>query len=558
MTESHGVSLWDLSGLDDPDRWNRALDRAMDTIDPPPPPETGASVFEDDWRQWLTTVLPGYFPASFAAHHAEFWDHVWSIDVQRPRPLVGIWARGGAKSTSTEAACVALGARRIRRYVLYVSGVQDQADDHVETVGAMLESRDLARWYPEMADRAVGKWGNVKGWRRNRLRTAAGFTIDAMGLDSAARGAKLEEQRPDMIVLDDIDGELDKPGEVARKITILSRRLLPAGAANVTVIAVQNLVHGDSVFARLAGVSDEPIDILARRAVIGPVPAVADMTVTADPAGGYRITGGTPTWAGQDLGVCEAQIADWGLTAFLAEAQHEVGVKPGGMYDHVEFARCPEADVPDLVRTTVWVDPAVTDKDDSDSQGIQADGIDPHGTVFRLRSWEGRTSPLDALCRAIRIALDVRSQTVGVETDQGGDTWGSVFREAQEAVAVGTDLKDPESGDPRARLLRMKDDKAGAGYGPKVHRGAQMLADYERGGRIVHVLGSHLVLERSLKRFPKTKPLDLADAAFWSWHDLTGRGRQPRRRLVPTGTVPRPPITRQSRGMSSTRGARVH
>lgn len=28
------------------------------------------------------------------------------------------------------------------------------------------------------------------------------------------------------------------------------------------------------------------------------------------------------------------------------------------------------------------------------------------------------------------------------------------------------------------------------------------------------------MLERSLKRFPKAKPLDLADAAYWSWHDL--------------------------------------
>jgi len=61
--------------------------------------------------------------------------------------------------------------------------------------------------------------------------------------------------------------------------------------------------------------------------------------------------------------------------------------------------------------------------------------------------------------------------------------------------------------------------KAGAGHGSKVHRSSQMLADYER-GQIVHVIGTHDALERSLRRFPKSKPLDLADAAYWAWYDL--------------------------------------
>src|SRR5205085_3177694 len=63
--------------------------------------------------------------------------------------------------------------------------------------------------------------------------------------------------------------------------------------------------------------------------------------------------------------------------------------------------------------------------------------------------------------------------------------------------------------------------KAGEGHGSKVHRSTRMLADYEKPGRrIVHVFGTHLVLERALRRFPKTKPLDLCDAAYWAWRDL--------------------------------------
>jgi hypothetical protein len=38
------------------------------------------------------------------------------------------------------------------------------------------------------------------------------------------------------------------------------------------------------------------------------------------------------------------------------------------------------------------------------------------------------------------------------------------------------------------------------------------------------VRGTHATLERALNRFPKTKPLDLVDVAYWSWQDLNGGG----------------------------------
>jgi hypothetical protein len=101
---------------------------------------------------------------------------------------------------------VALGAREKRRYALYVSMTQEQADDHVANVAALLESPAIAAHYPALGQRLVGKFGNPKGWRRNRVRAASGFTVDAIGLDTAARGIKLEDARPDLIILDDIDG----------------------------------------------------------------------------------------------------------------------------------------------------------------------------------------------------------------------------------------------------------------------------------------------------------------------------------------------------------------
>ena len=484
---------------------------------PPPPPVTPAALatLEANWERWLHALFPQYLadptgaPVPFAPHHAAFWQWLWGLERGvRPRPFVGIWPRGGAKSTSAELGCVALGARRTRKYGLYVCETQAQADDHVGNIGGMLESPRVGRAYPDLATRRVGKYGASAGWRRNRLRTAAGFTIDAIGLDAAARGAKLDEDRPDFLVLDDLDSELDSTATTEKKITVLSRKLLPAGAADLAVLAIQNLVLTGGIFAQLA---DGRADFLRDRLVSGPHPALLGLA-TEPREGRAVIVAGTPTWAGQDVPRCQAMVDDMGLTAFLAECQHDVGAPAGGLFDHLQFAHIRPEDIPwgTLVSTVVWVDPAVTATDNSDANGLQVDALAADGTIYRLYSWEGRAPPEQTLIHALLKAVEYRATAVGVETDQGGETWMSVYREAWRTL-VGAGLVPAD-----ARMPAFTAAKAGAGHGPKAHRAQQMLADYER-GRFVHVLGTHATLERALRRFPKVKPFDLVDAAYWAW-----------------------------------------
>jgi hypothetical protein len=501
-----------------PAAWQVAVDR----VDPA---ERRYRIDLDDPETWLRTVAGRYFRSPFAPHHLDLWAWTWGIQPGvRPRPFVAVWNRGGAKSTSAEVAVASVGARRTRRYVLYVCDTQQRADDHVANIGNVLTGAAMERHHPEMARRLVSKYGTSQGWRRNRLRTASGFTVDALGLDVASRGIKLEDQRPDMIVLDDLDTPEDTEATTAKKERAITRGLIPAGSRDVAVLAVQNLIHPDGVFAKLA---DGRADYLANRVVSGPIPAVYDLRVERV-ADRWTILGGTPSWVGMPLTACQALLDDIGLTAFLAEAQHEVQPPLGGMWDHVEFTRCTWEEVPwGLIhRTAVWVDPAVSSTDSSDSFGIQADALDLDGTLYRLWSWEARTSPMDALQRAIRTAHVIGCPTVGVETDQGGDTWGIVYAAA--AKMVEDELRAARKPVPPRPGFRWE--KAGSSGLSKVQRASRMLADYERPGRrIVHVVGTHHLLERALKRFPKVKPFDLVDAAYWSWADLRageGIGKQ--------------------------------
>ena len=510
---------------------------------------------EEDWATWLCTLFPDTITHPFGEHHAQFWDAIWDIKATGPAPdpILAVWNRGSAKSSSMEGAVVALGARGVRHYFLYVSRTQDMADDHVGEIATLLESPEIAAFYPALATRRVGKFGAARAWRRNRLWTAGGLVVDAMGLDSSARGAKLDQQRPDGLVFDDIDSEEDTVEGVRKLERIITKRILPTATPNAVVLLGQNLIHDDSVFARLL---DGRADYLTRRRVMGgrAIPAVDGLEVEQID-GRWTITAGTPTWAGFDLGKCQDFIDRWGISAFMSEAQHDTEPEGGGIFDHLDFdaIHIAREDVPALERTTVWCDPAVTKTDHSDAHGVQVDGLGVDGVIYRLYSWEKRATPLDALKVAIRAALEYWAPYVGVETDQGGETWESVFQRAKAAVifelaaelglvCVGGDSEDAlpivlavdELGEPvaepevigRVRALTFTSRKAGEGYGPKQARAQRMLVDYERPGPPVrHVLGTHNVLERALRRFGRRKPYDLVDAAYWSWQDLRSGGQ---------------------------------
>jgi hypothetical protein len=382
-----------------------------------------------DWEGWLAALFPAYVHAPFADRHRDFWRWVWAVEPgTRPRPFVAIWPRGGAKSTSAELAAVALGAREKRRYALYVSMTQEQADDHVANVAALLESPAIAAHYPALGQRLVGKFGNPKGWRRNRVRAASGFTVDAIGLDTAARGIKLEDARPDLIILDDIDGSHDTLLTTQKKIKTLTHALLPAGATDAATLAVQNLIIPNGVFARLA---DTRADFLADRLVSGPHPAVANLAYTFDlDAEGqpqYRITGGVATWDGQSLATCEKQMRDWGYRAFLEEAQHKVDEVEGALWSRDSFKR-PPGPLPDMKRVIVAIDIATTSEDDSDDTGIVVAGVGVDGLGYVLADRSCHLSPDGWARRAIQAFRDFAGDRIVAEVNNGGDLIETVLR----------------------------------------------------------------------------------------------------------------------------------
>lgn len=477
------------------------------------------------WKDWCMTLFPQYFTAPFAPRHEELWEWMESIQLDNyVKAFIAIWGRGGAKSTNAETGVVRLGAEERRRYALYVSSTQDKADTHVANIAGMIESKTFGSYYHKMSMRAKGKFGNIKGWRREHLQAANGFSVDAFGLDSGLRGIKIDEVRPDIIILDDVDEKFESPKVTLKKMQTITDTVLPSGSKNCAVLFIQNLIAADSIASRLM---DMRADFLRDRIFSGPFPALDNFSYELQDHL-FMITSGEPTWAGQTIETCQAQINLWGISAFRREAQHEVDLT-GGIWDGVEWMHVDYDHLPQFKRKVCWVDPAVTDKPESASQGISIGGLDYDDSLTGLFFWEGIMSPEAVLETAIYKAWEWGCEQVGVETNQGGDTWKSVYKLAAEKVIerIQKEWKLANPGRqnvPPVSLPKFTDAKAGAGDGPKIERNGQLLTEYER-GKVKHMLGTHQTIEKALRRFPNP-PLDVADSWWWVWQDLIGKKKK--------------------------------
>lgn len=496
------------TSFDDPDAevvawWpdDRPSRRAMAVAPRHAPPP------EDDPEAWLRAEFPRSVTHPFAPRMQAFWRWVWAIaEDSDPPPFLGIWPRGGGKTSSAELAVAALGLRGKRRYALYVRATQPRADDCVQNIASLLESPSVDRDYPAHASRAVGKYGDVRGWRRNRLRTAGGFVVDALGLDVATRGVKVEDQRPDLIVLDDVDDRHDTPQATEKKLTILRDSILPAGTDRCAVIAIQNLIIAYGVFAQLA---DGRAGFLTRRVLSGPEPALVGMrtTTTIDATSGLAravIVAGTPTWAGQDRAACQRLLDRIGTASFERECQHNVAKREGALWapEAIERNRVAKA-APRFKRIAIGVDPSGGRVE----IGIIAAGLryDGHVEVLADATQPGPKGPRNWARVAIGLYRDLKADVIDAEANFGGE----MVRATIHAVDPNVNVRLVHA----SRGKEVRAEPVAAKYGD------EKLA--YRDGRVHHV-GTLARLEQELTGWVPGDPIspNRLDALVWTVAEL--------------------------------------
>lgn len=458
--------------------------------------------------EWVLAMYRSIFSKPFGFHHEQIFGWAWDVapDI-RPQPFVAVWPRATGKSTSAETIAVLLGAREQRKYLLYVSETQDLADSHLGAIRGMIESPILKSYYPMFASPKFSKEGHSKGWRHNRLYCGNGYVIDAIGLDTAKRGSKVLDNRPDFMIFDDIDAKTDGPMATQKKIETITTSLLPAGSADAAVLFVQNMIIDTGVFAQLCKPNPP---FMRNRILSGPFPALADFEWHLD-ASGKPIVSGTPMWSGFTLADCQRTVDDVGITAFRSEYQHEI-TNEGSIFENVRYKHVAYEDMPVTWTRVVSIDPALTSSDGSDCNGICVSGLDEAGNIYVIDSWEKRASPEFSLRKALYFAIKYGADRILLETNAGGDDlWLNLWDSIVE-----------ESGLSEDRIPGVQTIKATRSTGGKLERASQMLVDYEL-GKIWHVVqenNSYIELEASMRRFGIRGNDDLVDSCVYAWGSL--------------------------------------
>jgi predicted phage terminase large subunit-like protein len=177
----------------------------------------------------------------------------------------------------------------------------------------------------------------------------------------------------------------------------------------------------------------------------------------------------------------------------------------GALWNRELLFKCEidKEDVPPLSRIVVAVDPAVTNKTDSDMTGIVVAGIDQDGTAYVLEDHTDNYSPKEWASKAIELYHEHMADRIVAERNQGGDMVRHTLQTEDENVPI--------------KLVH-------ASRG-KMARAEPVSALYEQ-GKVKHVKGLNELEDQMVQWEPlgSIGSPDRLDAMVWALTDLSLNG----------------------------------
>jgi len=187
----------------------------------------------------------------FADWHLEFYENA-----DTPKPVgardATLAPRGSAKSTAITIVVLYWAAFQYREFVLWTSETASQVEELVASIIDELDSNlELLTDFPHLAP-AKDARGNLVKYTDRDLVLKSGFRLTARGKRKATRGLRRGAARPDVIIMDDAEGE-DSVGDTQYPKTRhwLTRVLGPALAPAGDIYLFNTLIDWTSVAGAL-------------------------------------------------------------------------------------------------------------------------------------------------------------------------------------------------------------------------------------------------------------------------------------------------------------------
>ena len=294
------------------------------------------TLVDKGWRVCYAEWFGQAFVDILAPHHIEAIEWHWEsriafLEGRKPDYLAyfPVWPRGHMKSTLAEKMVVVdamlASAYGQPGYALYVARSKDKVETHIANIEKILSEPAIRKWNPKLSNPQKSTTTNQqKKWTSTFLKAECNYSIQGGSLDSGLAGSRVDDTRPTIILLDDIDGREDSPVIAEFRLKQLTTEILPMRQADTLVFFAQNLISRYSTMYRI--VSNQA-RVLTNRKPSKPVPAVLNLKTEERLVDGIikdMYVSGEPTWKAWDAPRIQDEIDTEGLESFLREAQHEV------------------------------------------------------------------------------------------------------------------------------------------------------------------------------------------------------------------------------------------
>ena len=198
--------------------------------------------------------LPAHFGLPPSRMHRELFTMLGAAATERGARIAVAAPRGHAKSTVASLAYVLWAVLYGHdRFVLLISATREQAVQLLKNIKDEIQTNPrLLADFPE-ACQAPGARQTPKPWRDNNITLRNGAMIRALGSGQGVRGTKHRQDRPSLVVVDDLEEQDQCLSAEQRQKTRewFEKTLLKVGDHRTNYIVVGTILHYDSLLASL-------------------------------------------------------------------------------------------------------------------------------------------------------------------------------------------------------------------------------------------------------------------------------------------------------------------
>lgn len=449
---------------------------------------------------WCRRYLPHIFKTGSAAFHEE----IITMLLESERVAVAA-PRGHAKSVVVSLGYVLYQlAHRRARFVVIVSASSTLAEEHVGNIyNECVENVELLRDYPHLRVPNPKERADKKSKaRQSDFMTIGRLRVVAKGAGARMRGMRDGGQRPDLLVLDDLED--DKLVQTPRQRQKLKDWFLKSvsnlfGGSGGQLAVVGTIMHREALMAWLVGDTAPPRYVKRKYAAY--------------------LGDGSPLWPEEwDAEKLKVKLDEVGSRAFATEYLNNpaeddavlfksawidsnrlkvpAGLSPGEILAHLKQHGI------ELARVVVALDPSTSADGQRDACGINVSGMSRDGRFYVLADLTLNASPATWARKALDAHKAWDCDEIVAEANQGGAMIESTLKaELHEGERL-----------PPVRLVHATRGKA--------IRAEPIAVEYERNN--VHHVGVHGPLEVEMVTWvPGTYSPNRLDALVWALKRLT-------------------------------------